>query len=114
MSLLLVLVVSLLTCTGQLLQKQAVENWKTRPGGGTLAMLRSPWLWLAILSLGSGMLVWLVVLQRLDVAIAYPMLSLNFVFVTLAARWWFGERTGAAHWLGIMLIMLGIALLRGG
>ncbi len=33
------------------------------------------WLGLAGLALGSGMLVWLVVLQRLPVGVAYPMLA---------------------------------------
>lgn len=113
MTLLLVLVVSLLTCLGQLLQKQAVESWKTQ-NARPLTILTSRWLWLAVASLGAAMLLWLVVLQRLDVSIAYPMLSLNFVFVTLAARFWFGERTGTNHWLGILCIMLGIALLGGG
>ncbi|WP_097458732.1 4-amino-4-deoxy-L-arabinose-phosphoundecaprenol flippase subunit ArnE [Mangrovitalea sediminis] len=112
MSLLLVLAVSLFTCLGQLMQKQAVESWKVQPTG-TLGMLTSRWLWLAIISLGTAMLIWLVVLQRLEVSVAYPMLSLNFVFVTLAAQFWFGEKTTPRHWVGILFIMLGIALLRG-
>jgi undecaprenyl phosphate-alpha-L-ara4N flippase subunit ArnE len=43
------------------------------------------WLGLALACLGLGMLFWLLVLQSIPVGIAYPMLSLNFVWVTLAA-----------------------------
>ena len=113
MSYLLLVLVSLLTCTGQLLQKQAVDSWKARADGTLQDMLLSPWLWGAIVALGSAMLLWLLVLQHLPVSVAYPMLSLNFVFVTLAARYFFAEPTDLRHWLGIGLIMTGIVLLKG-
>ena len=66
---------------------------------------------LAVLLLGLGMAVWLNVLQRLPLSLAYPMLSLNFVMVTLAARWLFHESTTARHWCGVASIMLGILLM---
>ena len=113
MSYLLLVLVSLLTCAGQLLQKQAMDVWKARAAGNMNALLVSPWLWGAIAALGSAMLLWLFVLQQLPVSIAYPMLSLNFVFVTLAARVFFHEHTDLRHWFGIGLIMTGIVLLKG-
>ena len=113
MSYVLLVLVSLLTCTGQLLQKQAVDSWKAQADGDLKAMLVSPWLWGAIVALGCAMLLWLLVLQHLPVSVAYPMLSLNFVFVTLAARYFFSEPTDLRHWLGIGLIMAGIVLLKG-
>ncbi|MFI8416475.1 4-amino-4-deoxy-L-arabinose-phosphoundecaprenol flippase subunit ArnE [Serratia sp. NPDC078593] len=106
---LLVLLVSLLTCAGQLCQKQA-----TRSGELPAAMRRRHalrWLLLALLLLASGMALWLSVLQRLPLSVAYPMLSLNFVLVTLAARWLFNEPTTLRHWCGVASIMLGIFLM---
>ncbi len=44
------------------------------------------WLGLALACLGLAMVLWLLVLQNVPVGIAYPMLSLNFVWVTLAAE----------------------------
>jgi len=113
MNYLLLVLVSLITCTGQLLQKQAMDSWKARAAGDVKALLFSPWLWGAVLALGTAMLLWLFVLQQLPVSIAYPMLSLNFVFVTLAARIFFREHTDLRHWVGIGLIMAGIVLLKG-
>jgi undecaprenyl phosphate-alpha-L-ara4N flippase subunit ArnE len=110
MSLLLVLVACLLTCLGQIAQKYAVENWRGQASTWT-EKLRSPWLWLALASLGSGLLVWLLVLQRLEVGIAYPMLSLNFVLVTLVARFVFHETIDRQHWLGVALVIGGVVLL---
>lgn len=72
---------SLLSCAGQLCQKQATRPSKSgRRGRHILG-----WLGLALLALGCSMLLWLSVLQSIPVSIAYPMLSLNFVWVTLAA-----------------------------
>ncbi len=71
---------SLLSCAGQLCQKQATRPSKSRRRGRHIL----GWLGLA-LALGGGMLLWLSVLQSIPVSVAYPMLSLNFVWVTLAA-----------------------------
>ncbi|WP_097303447.1 4-amino-4-deoxy-L-arabinose-phosphoundecaprenol flippase subunit ArnE [Pseudomonas chlororaphis] len=110
MSLLLLLVACLLTCLGQIAQKFAVESWRGQ-SSGALAKLRSPWLWLALASLGLGLLVWLLVLQRVEVGIAYPMLSLNFVLITLIARFVFHEAIDRRHWLGVALVLAGVLLL---
>ena len=110
MSLVLLLAACLLTCLGQIAQKYAVESWRGVDSSLT-AKLRSPWLWLALLALGSGLLVWLLVLQRLEVGIAYPMLSLNFVLVTLMARFVFHEPIDGRHWLGVGLVIAGVVLL---
>ncbi|WDH32346.1 4-amino-4-deoxy-L-arabinose-phosphoundecaprenol flippase subunit ArnE [Pseudomonas chlororaphis] len=110
MSLLLLLAACLLTCLGQIAQKFAVESWRGQPSGA-LDKLRSPWLWLALASLGLGLLVWLLVLQRVEVGIAYPMLSLNFVLITLIARFVFHETIDRRHWLGVALVLAGVLLL---
>lgn len=110
MSLLLILAACLLTCLGQIAQKYAVEDWRGRPTGWA-EKLRTPWLWLALAALGAGLLVWLLVLQRLEVGLAYPMLSLNFVLITLIARFVFHEVIDRRHWLGVALVIGGVFLL---
>ena len=79
----LLLLASLLSSAGQLCQKQAAH----RAGKKELVL----WLALAVGMLGAGMLLWLVVLQRVPVSLAYPM----------------------RHWIGIALIIVGILLLGG-
>lgn len=101
MNTLLILLASLLSCAGQLCQKQA-----TTPHA---ALWR--WLALSVLLLGLAMLVWLRVLQTTPVGVAYPMLSLNFIFVTLAARWLWHEAIPLRHAAGIVLIVIGVAVM---
>lgn len=109
MAYILLILVSLLTCAGQLCQKQAALVWQQAAESRLSITLR--WLVLAVILLGLGMLIWLNVLQRLPLSQAYPMLSLNFVLVTLAARWLFNEPTTLRHWCGVVSIMLGILLM---
>jgi undecaprenyl phosphate-alpha-L-ara4N flippase subunit ArnE len=110
----------LLTCAGQLCQKQAAETWlRLGPRPDDLPSVLRPkrlfatarWLGLAALLLGLGLLVWLGVLRRLPVSLAYPMLSFNFVLVVLAARFIFHEPVPLRHWCGVMVIVCGIILL---
>jgi len=109
-TLLLLLGACLLTCMGQVSQKFAVEGWRDQPDGWALK-LRSPWLWSALVCLGLGLLVWLLGFQRREVGIAYPMLSLNFVLVTLVARFVFHEHIDGRHWFGVLLVIAGVVLL---
>ena len=108
MTALALLLASLLSCAGQLCQKQA-----TRPAKSARGPHIALWLGLAVLSLGAGMALWLIVLQRLPVGIAYPMLSLNFVWVTLAGKFIWNEPVSGRHWLGVSLIIVGILVLGG-
>lgn len=98
---------SLLSCAGQLCQKQA-----TRPAlSGRRGRHTGLWLGLALIALGAGMVLWLLVLQRIPVGIAYPMLSLNFVWVTLAARFIWHEQISLRHVAGVALIIVGVFVL---
>ncbi|AZG15451.1 MULTISPECIES: SMR family transporter [Cupriavidus] len=55
--------------------------------------------------------VWIVGLSRVDVSIAYPMLSLGYVVNALAAWWLFGEMIGPLRMAGIVLILAGVFLI---
>ncbi|AYA40446.1 EamA family transporter [Xenorhabdus nematophila] len=106
----LLILVSLLTCAGQLCQKQAVICWQKKdiPHKGISMVM---WLFGAVLLLGMGMIFWLRLLQFLPLGIAYPMLSINFVVVTLMGQFIYREKVGPKHWVGILAIMFGILLM---
>ena len=55
--------------------------------------------------------VWIVGLSRVEVSLAYPMLSLGYVVNALAAWWLFGEALGPLRNAGILLILLGVLLI---
>jgi len=105
------LLASLLTSAGQLCQKQAATAWGRLAGRSERVGVTVRWVLAAALLLCLGMVAWLAVLRVLPVSQAYPMLSLNFVFVVLAARVVFDEKATPRHWWGIAAIISGVILL---
>ncbi|MGH8397914.1 MAG: EamA family transporter [Gammaproteobacteria bacterium] len=61
-----------------------------------------------------SVVVWILALSRVQVSIAYPMLSLGYVVVAVAAWLIFGETLGATRIAGIAVIIVGVYLLARG
>ena len=57
-----------------------------------------------------SVVVWILGLSRVDVSIAYPMLSLGYVLNAAAAWWLFGEAVTLQRMLGIGVILIGVWL----
>ena len=55
-----------------------------------------------------SVVVWIMALSRVEVSIAYPMLSVGYVVNALAAWYLFGEAVTAARLVGIAVIILGV------
>jgi multidrug transporter EmrE-like cation transporter len=52
--------------------------------------------------------VWILALSRVEVSIAYPMLSIGYVVNAIAAYYLFGEAVSPLRLLGIGVIVLGV------
>ena len=57
-----------------------------------------------------SVVVWIVGLSRVDVSIAYPMLSLGYVVTAIAAWYLFGENLSVTRIAGIVVIIVGVYL----
>lgn len=57
-----------------------------------------------------SVVVWILALARVDVSVAYPMLSVGYVVNAVAAWLLFGESLGAARLTGIGVIIVGVWL----
>ena len=53
----------------------------------------------------------LVLMSQSDISFLWPLTGLSFVFATLAAIWFLGEKVSAVRWVGVCLIMLGAAFI---
>jgi len=80
-------------------------------GGVALRLLSEPWLWVGLFCYGISVIVWILALSRVDVSIAYPMLSIGYVVNAVAAWAWFGEALSLARVGGIGIIILGVFVL---
>lgn len=57
-----------------------------------------------------SVVVWILALSRVEVSMAYPMLSIGYVVNALAAWWLFGESLTAMRLVGIGFIIVGVTL----
>jgi drug/metabolite transporter (DMT)-like permease len=53
----------------------------------------------------------LILMARSDISFLWPLTALSFVFATLAAMWFLNEQVSFVRWAGVLLIMLGAALI---
>jgi drug/metabolite transporter (DMT)-like permease len=111
-----ILVAVALVITGQLLLKSGMQ----RVGAIDRARLGSP---LALVGqvarqpavvfgfgiYGLSALLWLYVLAQAELSYAFPFLALAYAGVTAAATLVLKERFTARQWLGLALVMLGVA-----
>lgn len=58
-----------------------------------------------------SVVVWIIGLSRVDVTIAYPLLSLGYIVNAIGAWYFLGEAVTAQRMLAIVIIIVGVALL---
>lgn len=78
------------------------------PVGLTVAL--NPHVMAGIACYAVSVILWIMVLSRVDVSYAYPLLSVGYVVTALAGKAFFGEPVGFARWAGILVICFGVYL----
>ncbi len=58
-----------------------------------------------------GSLLWIYILKNFPFSLAYPMISLSYVFGMLAAMIFFHETVSATKWMGVAFIIAGCCLI---
>jgi len=58
-----------------------------------------------------GVVIWILALSRVQVSIAYPLLSLGYVVNAVAAWWLFNEAFNPAKVIGMGVIILGVVII---
>jgi len=75
-----------------------------------LQLITSPHIMLGLFFYVISVVVWIAVLSRVDVSIAYPMLSIGYIVNAIAAHYLFGEAITTTRVSGIFLILVGVYL----
>lgn len=71
-----------------------------------------PMVILGLLIYATGTLLWIVAVAKRDISYLYPITAINYVLVTLAGRWLFGESVSTGRWIGVLVVMLGVIVLQ--
>jgi uncharacterized membrane protein len=53
----------------------------------------------------------LILMAKSDISFLWPLTALSFVFATFAAMWFLDEQVSLVRWAGVVLIVLGAALI---
>nr|WP_310524344.1 EamA family transporter [Polymorphobacter sp.] len=76
----------------------------------SFALVGNAWLWAGMLCYAASIGLWLVVLSRVEVSAAYPMLSIGYVLAAVMGYFFLGENVGIERIAGIALICCGVLL----
>ena len=112
----LILAGVLLNATAQLLLKAGagtLAGVELRAGNALLIatrMLNSMPIIAGLACYVLSVVVWILALARVEVSVAYPMLSIGYVVNAVAAWWLFGENLSGARLAGIGVILVGVWL----
>jgi len=75
------------------------------------SLVTNLWLWVGLICYGVSVVVWILALSRVDVSIAYPMLSIGYIVNAIAASHLFNEPLGIGKVIGIGIIIVGVYVL---
>lgn len=101
----------MLSVSGQLLLKSGINNISNSDSGLILSALKSPLVIAGLVSYAVAMLLWITILSRLPLSIAYPTLSLGYIVILIFSWKFLGEELSIMKVVGIILIILGIVFL---
>jgi multidrug transporter EmrE-like cation transporter len=106
--------VAQLALKGSVKDTGVIELSLAQAGPVALRLAAEPWLWVGLACYGVSVIVWILALSRVDVSIAYPMLSIGYIVNALAAWALFGEALTVSRAVGIAVIILGVFILARG
>ena len=102
---------------GQLLFKKTaltISKNSTDTAGlieGILRAIQIPWLYCALLTYAFATILWLYILQRIPLSIAYPFSAIAMILVPLLSTYFFSEKLNFSYFIGSFLIISGITII---
>lgn len=97
-----------LNATGQILFKAAQA---TQPDASLFPLFLRLETWGGLISYGLSAVCWLWVLSRIQLSLAYPILSLSFPIVVGLSAFFFSESISLMRWVGVVMMVVGVSLL---
>lgn len=79
-----------------------------------LMLAVNPWFIIGLSCYVISMGLWMLVLSKLEVSLAYPLLSIGYIIAAIIGYYYLGESIGVHRIVGIALICVGIVVLSRG
>lgn len=75
-----------------------------------LKLIMVPRVWISFVFSAISLCIWLFVLSQADLSFAFSADSMHYIFIALASRFILKEKVSFKRWIGIILIVIGIAM----
>lgn len=72
-----------------------------------VSIFKNVFLLVGLFFYGISFILWLIVISKVKLSIAYPLTSLNFLLVVIASYFLFGEKLSTLQYISILLIIIG-------
>jgi drug/metabolite transporter (DMT)-like permease len=116
--LLLILVAEVWNTAGQIMFKKSANSLEMRSLKGfktKIAFLKdvftNPLIWIGFGSMTVSLAIWMVALAGADLSFVFPVGSLQYIFILVAAYIFLGEKIDRMKLAGTLLVVLGIVLI---
>jgi drug/metabolite transporter (DMT)-like permease len=83
----------------------------TQPLDTVTRAIAEPRLWIGLMLFGVSALFWLVVLSRLPLSVAYPVVGVSYVIVVALSRFMLHEHVPSLRWVGAVVVAIGIGII---
>lgn len=103
----------LLNTTGQILLKYGANTLECTPFRFLRfcsGFIHNVYILAGLLCYGVSVILWVIGLTRIDVTVAYPLLSIGYILITLAGYYLFQEPLSILRLAGIAIIMVGVIM----
>lgn len=109
----LILLNTLILVSGQFLWKFGMMNKENSFSsvGEVIKLLLSPYILSGLTMYGFATVLWLFILTRVPLSVAYPLQSLAYVFAVFGAYFIFNESLSIMKIAGVLLIIIGVSLI---
>lgn len=100
---------------------QGVVKWRVNRAGDAadgvpqqliwaLQLLMDPWIWTVVIAVIVASIAWLAAISRLELSIAYPLMSTSLILVVLLGVLAFDEPLTVAKMGGALLVLVGLCV----
>lgn len=110
---LLILLNTMILVSGQFLWKFGMTNKEDSFGsvGEIIKLMFSPYIITGLTMYGFATVLWLFILTRVPLSVAYPIQSLAYVFAVFGAYFIFNEPLSFMKVAGVLLIIIGVSFI---
>ncbi|MBU9673421.1 EamA family transporter [Planococcus sp. CP5-4] len=110
---LLILLNTMILVSGQFLWKFGMtgKDDSFSSVGAIIKLMLSPYIVTGLTMYGFATVLWLFILTRVPLSVAYPIQSLAYVFAVFGAYFIFNEPLSMMKILGVLMIMIGVSFI---